>query len=379
MKWETIIFSNNLKYRLTRHLAFWLFFSLHFIIQNLMVGGPGEGKTTRTFFESFVHSLYFLPTYVSSTYLLTGALLPGYLFKKDYTKFTISVLLLLIGSYISIYYSGVLYLHNSRGLPYSSITFNENKYHAIVDGIFVSFMLLSISAGIKCAKKWFFQQRENERLSKQQLAKELQLLKTSLHPRFLFHSLQTVQTHIDKCSPESPSLILQLSDLLSYILYEKDENWVPLQKELDILRSYTKLEEKRLENNLILNIHFPRSSKEKIIAPFLLLSVVESCFEYFTKTEQKQPMLHLSSVVHENSLDFEIILSKYSTEAPEIEPGEFFTSSRRQLQNQYDNLHHWNLIDGKETVSIDLKVPLYNITQLENAKNEALNVEPELI
>ena len=62
------IFSNALKHKLSRHLAFWLIFSLHFIIQNLLIGGPGEGKTYRSFFDSSVHLLYFLPFYILSTY-----------------------------------------------------------------------------------------------------------------------------------------------------------------------------------------------------------------------------------------------------------------------------------------------------------------------
>ena len=79
------------------------------------------------------------------------------------------------------------------------------------------------------------QQRENERLAKQKLATELQLLKTSIHPRFLFHSLHTVQRYINNSPSQSSALILELSDLLSYVLYEKDENWVELEKELEII------------------------------------------------------------------------------------------------------------------------------------------------
>src|SRR6185436_19079393 len=125
-----------------------------------------------------------------------------------------------------VYYSGALSLNNEMNIPFSSVTFSANKYHAIVDGMFVPFMLLAIAAGIKFSKKWYLQQRENERLAKQKLATELQLLKTSIHPRFLLHSLNTVQRHIDNSSAQSPVLILQLSDLLSYLLYEKDETWV---------------------------------------------------------------------------------------------------------------------------------------------------------
>ena len=155
-------------------------------------------------------------------------------------------------------------------IPYEKITFSVNKYHAIVDGMFVPFMLFGIAAGIKFSKKWYMQQRENEKLAKQKLATELQLLKTSIHPRFLFHSLHTVQHHIDNSSEQSPALILELSDLLSYILYEKDESWVELAKELEIIQHYINLEEKGLEDNLLFKTEFPENTEGKFIVPFLL-------------------------------------------------------------------------------------------------------------
>ena len=186
MTFNNFIFSNQPKIRLGRHLAFWLIFSLHFVIQNLMIGGPGEAKTSRTFVESFFHFLYFLPVYLLSTYLFIEVLLPKFLFRQRNTAFAVSFLILFSISFMAIYYAGVFYLHNATGKPYSEINFKANKYHAIVDGLFVLFMLFAIAAGIKFSKKWFLQQRENERLSKQKLATELQLLKTSIHPRFLF-------------------------------------------------------------------------------------------------------------------------------------------------------------------------------------------------
>jgi len=154
-------------------------------------------------------------------------------------------------NFAAVYYAGLLYLHQATALPFSRINFNANKYHAVTDGLFLPMMLYGITAGIKLSKKWFLRQRENERLPKQKLATELQLLKTSIHPRFLFHALHTVEKYIENASPTSPALIVQLSDLLSYILYEKDERWVTLEKELEIIGCYINLEEKGFEKAAI--------------------------------------------------------------------------------------------------------------------------------
>jgi len=376
MNTHEFIFSNEPKYRIGRHLVFWILFSLHFIIQNLMIGGPGEARTSRTFLESASHFLYFLPIYLLSTYFFIEVLLPGFLFKQRYTAFVSSFLLLFIVSFIAIYYAGVLYLHNATAKPYGQIDFKANKYHAIVDGLFVPFMLFGIAAGIKFSKKWFQQQRENEKLAKQKLATELQLLKTSIHPRFLFHSLHTVEKHINNSSTQSPALILQLSDLLSYILYENDKNWVELEKELEIIRGYINLEEKSFDDNLVLKTEFPANTNNTFIVPCILLSFVEGSFEYFLETRQKQPLLSLTIQVNKNLLHYQMVFSRAGNEG--VLPNEKFINMQKQLKNQYADLHQLSISQDDKNIMIDLKLPLYS-GDLLNLKKNTHNEVPEAV
>ena len=380
MTLNKFIFSNQLKHRLARHLAFWLLFSLHFIIQNLIVGGPSEGKTSRTFLESFLHFLYFLPIYLASTYFFIEVILPKFLYLRKWAGFIGSFLLLLSACFVAIYYSGVFYLQNTMKVPYSQITFNINKYHAIVDGMFVPFMLLGIAAGIKFSKSWYLQQRQNEKLAKQKLATELELLKTSIHPRFLLHSLHTVQRHINNSSVESPVLILQISDLLSYLLYEKDENWVPLEKELEIICYYINLEEKSFEGNLLLKTEFPENTNGKFIIPFLLLSIIETSFEYFFHTAQEQPLFTLAIRVKESTLYFQLHFSRPAGESIDCRlPDEKILSLEKQLKNQYPGLYHLQVTTDTKSNSINLKLPLYSDDLINAKKSTVIDEVPDTV
>ena len=342
-----------------------------------MIGGPGEAKTSRTLLESASHFLYFLPMYLFSTYFFIEVLLPSLLFRKRYTVFGFSFLVLFAVSFIAVYYAGVFYLHNATGKPYSKIDFTANKYHAIVDGLFVPFMLFGIAAGIKFSKKWFQQQRQNEKLAKQKLATELQLLKTSIHPRFLFHSLHTVEKHINNSSHQSPGLILQLSDLLSYVLYENEKNWVELEKELEIIRGYINLEEKAFDDNLVLKTEFPANTTNTFIVPCILLSFVESSFEYFLETRQKQPLLTLTIQVNKNLLHYQMVFSKAGTEG--VLPNVKFINMQKQLKNQYADLHQLSISQDDKNILIDLKLPLYSGDLLNIKKNNVLNEVPEAV
>jgi hypothetical protein len=353
------IFSNEPKYRVSRHVVFWLLFSLHFIIQNLMIGGPGEGNTSRSFFESARHLMYFLPLYLLSTYLFIGMLLPRLFFKRRYLAFLASFIVLFAATFTGVYYAGVLYLHQFFRVPYEAISYSANKYHAVVDGFFVPFMLLGIATGIKLSKKWLLQQRRNENLAKQKLATELQLLKTSVHPRFLFHSLQTVQRYIDNSSTQSPAMILQLSDLLSYILYEKDENWVPVAKEFEIISCYIDLEQKGYEGSRSFRTDFANNTSGKFIIPFLLLSVVEACFEYFFETRQEEPLLTLIATIEDSVMHFELFISR-ATDGDPILLAEKLEPHVKQLRDQYPGLNQFGLSNDKETIAIMIKLPLYS-------------------
>jgi LytS/YehU family sensor histidine kinase len=303
--------------------------------------------------------------------------LPTFLFEKRYTAFAFSFSLLILLTFIAIYYAGLLSLHHSTAKPYNQITFAANKYHALVNGLFVPLMLFGIVTGIKFSKKWLLQQRENEKLAKQKLATELQLLKTSIHPRFLFYSLHTVEKHIERSSIESPELILQLSDLLSYILYENDKNWVELDKELEIIRGYINLEEKSFEGKLLITTEFPKKTNSIFISPCILLSFVESGFEYFLETRQQEPLFSLRIGLNANTLHYQMIFSKGASN--EQLPNEKFNDIQKQLLNQYQHLHQLKISSENDNITIDLKLPLYSGDLIDLKSNARLNEIPELV
>lgn len=278
---QEFIFSKKPTVKLLRHFLFWLLFSLHFIIQNLMIGGPGEAKTSRTFFESFVHLLYFLPVFLLSTYFFLQIILPATLFKKKYLLFSFSSILLLSFSIAGCYWMGKLYIHNTYGVPFDKITFLQNKYHVLVNGLFVTLMIWGIAGGFKLAKKWYEKQKENEKLAQQKIATEIKLLKIQIHPRFLFHTLHLVQQQVEALSKDAPGMILQLADMLSYLLYESDEEFVLIEKEIEITRSYIALQQAGCKTEVDFKFRILGKTHETFITPLILFAFTESFYEIF--------------------------------------------------------------------------------------------------
>ncbi len=88
-------------------------------------------------------------------------------------------------------------------------------------------------------------QKESERLESEKINAELQLLKAQVHPDFLFKTLNNIYTHAASSSPRTSGMLLKLSDLLSYMLYECDKPVVPLEKEIAMMKEYMQLEKIR--------------------------------------------------------------------------------------------------------------------------------------
>jgi hypothetical protein len=370
------IFSNKPGKRLYRHFVFWGVLALHFIIQNLMVGGANEALKDRSFVDSAFNALFFFPVYLLSVYIFIYMALPFYLSRRRYLLFFCWIACLLILDFIGCLFSGALYIHVTSHIPFNKITFDDNKYNAVVNGLFLPLALFGVSGGIKLTKKWYLEQNENQRLAKEKISRELQLLKTQLHPRFLFHSLHTIKKHIQLNSTLAASLILHLSDLLSYILYESDQEWVLLEKELELIKSYIDLEKKSSKDRLAIEINISGVTSGKYISPLLLLSVIENSFDFFLKDNENDPSLQLMITVWDNHLDYHLICNRFLDrlyDPPKVKLK--FIDLEKQLNYVYADLYQFEVYADKQTITIILNVPVYDNN---TANNEVMVTETEL-
>jgi LytS/YehU family sensor histidine kinase len=161
------------------------------------------------------------------------------------------------------------------------------------DGLGLTMAVSGFAAVIKLMKTYYIENSENERLQQQKTIYELHLLKSQLNSRFLFNTLRSIRQHVRNQSQVSSSLILKLSDLLSYVLYENDETSVLLRKEIEIIREYLELEKKGHNNAIDIQVTQHGEFGENKIVPLVLLPLVESCFEHSSNTQKKDACISL--------------------------------------------------------------------------------------
>jgi LytS/YehU family sensor histidine kinase len=199
-------------------------------------------------------------------------------------------------------------------------------------------------------------------------------MKAQIRPGFLFSSLDQIHELAQKKSSEAPELLLKLSDLLSYLLYECDDPEVSLEKELSMMKEYMDLEKNRYGHRLELETVIKGDMGSKRIAPLLLLPFIENSFKQCSK-QPEQPWINL-----EVSIENEMILMKLingidlSGEMSYTPDKEILTVQKR-LELLYPGKHELKMYAEQEIFVVFLKINLHKkpggeiLKTLKNAKH----------
>ena len=195
---------------------------------------------------------------------------------------------------------------------YKSVVANQTIWWtSITSGLLSAPKVICAAVAIKLVKRWWLKQKEKERLEKEKLITELQLLKAQIHPEFLFSSLNNICLMTQKKDTGKASmLLLKLADILSYILYESDNKVVPLEKEIKVIKDYLVLEKTRMGNRLELDIAVKGEPGNKMITPLLLFSFVENSFSYIGNKNLETNWLNLEFQIEATELTMKVIHGK---------------------------------------------------------------------
>ena len=211
-------------------------------------------------------------------------LIPNYLLKKKYRLFVLYIVYLLI-----------VLLFVIEGTVLIGFTFYFNLDYQIMPNLTKSFpvmvvcvmLIVSLISGIKLIQHNYKSILKNEDLKNKILQTQLQLkkqelsmLKMQIHPHFLFNSLNTIYGFALKKRNEAPEMILKLSNLLDYILYQIEKPTVFLENEINHLEDYISLEKLRFHDTLEVNLIKGDDISEMYIAPMLLIPFVENSFKH---------------------------------------------------------------------------------------------------
>ena len=288
-------------------------------------------------------------------------LLPKFVYKNKYKHFFL-------------FYSGSVFLGGStiiltqlELLGQDLFSYQENLaqyqehyfYWFWADLIFGSFILVffvsSVGAAIRLAFDRLKVANKVEQLEKEKILTELEVLKQQLNPHFLFNALNTIYYKIDRTNTEGRRILQRFSNLLRYQLYECNKEFVEIENELSFLQTYIELQKERLNENYRVNYEGFDTVKNTLIAPFLLLPLVENCFKHVSDFPEKENEIDIMCRI-ENDYIYFTTLNTINTETDSNCSGIGLENVRKRLGLLYPHNHKIEYGKSADCFKVELKL-----------------------
>jgi two-component system, LytTR family, sensor kinase len=193
-------------------------------------------------------------------------------------------------------------------------------------------------------------------LSKEKDAMELAFLKSQINPHFLFNTLNNLYGLSLSEPDKTPDAIVQLSDMMRYMLYESNSDKVLLEKEIAYLKSYIDLQKLRYFGTTFIDFKINGDLNHQQIAPLLLISFVENAFKHGDVFDEAHP-LSMTLNISEKQLIFDVKNKIHNKNKEEI--GGFGVKTvERRLALLYPNKHKLTAHNNKNIFESHLEIEL---------------------
>jgi sensor histidine kinase YesM len=351
------IFSNNLSYRLFRHISFWIA-RVSFLTLSSCVGDYNASNqlfsNVLDNFESRLVSV--LRSEVIFCYIVIYLLAPKFLSKKKYLLFTVSVLIITI---IMFTVSAIFRYKSEQLTP--DMLFNAVWYTAISFTFVGPITICGIFLSIKMLKTWYLKEEEKQVLLAANSNAEIQLLKAQIHPHFLFNTLNNIYAFTLNKSPQAAELVSKLSDTMNYMIKDCEVSLVPLVKEIKMLKDYIELEKVRYGERLDLTVMIEGACEDKLITPLLMIPFVENSFKHGASKLLKSPWIQLYIQADEAILHFTLVNNKPTNGLVNNTKGIGLANVKKRLQLLYPQNHLLLIESTENTFTVNMQIPLYKI------------------
>ena len=271
-------------HRITLNVLFWIGY---FVYPFLYFRYTGEHTIT------VKEIIFYLIFYGSILYLNNLLLLPRYLKSRKFREYALIIIPIVVGAaFLESYVNKTLLKTCSCEGP-NSVYAAYNFMH--LGTIMLIFGAMQVFRDYS-AKIRAYEKSENDRLDA-----ELKFLRSQVNPHLLFNSLNSIYAYALEHSARVRDMVLKLSDILRYMLYECDKKRVPLDREVDYLKDYIALQQMRLEEEVVdLNVSGNFSGWQ--IAPMILINFLENAFKFRPDGDGGRIRLNLS--VEDDKLHF---------------------------------------------------------------------------
>ncbi len=300
-----------------------------------------------------LYQLVFTFNYIIVVTLVNYVFLPRLFYRKRYKAFFGAVAAVLFASMLlEELVLEKIFFPDTRGDYF-------NPYYALIQ---IS-TTVGFFGGFRLAWDYHFTTRAMETLEKEKAESQLNYLKSQINPHFLFNNLNNLYAYALEKSDKVPEMILGLSDILRYVLYESQGTYVSLGRELEQLKHYVALQRTQLEGRGSVTLAIDGEAEGYRIAPLLLFSFVENSFKHSHSSQLAHVNIAITVTVADGRLLF-VCTNPYEdvyrdSQHPNGEAkGIGLKNVRERLQLLYADKHELTITEDGQTYTVALDVEL---------------------
>lgn len=297
------------------------------------------------------YQVVFFFTYATAASVINYLLLPRFLYRNKLLHFVIYVVAVVaIVIFLEEAVIEQIYFPDTRGQRFLGVFFS----------LWGVLPVITVLSGFKFAWDALGKQQEVETLKSTIKESELKFLRSQVNPHFLFNNLNNLYSYAIDFSPKTPEIILKLSSVMRYMLYECQEKYVSLSKEVKQLENFTQLYEMQIEERGEVTFSVQADQPNYQIAPLILIVFIENAFKHSQASQSDHIMIdiriHLSE---EGELEFSCKNSVQPlTNTDNLARGIGLENVKKRLDLLYHNAHQLVIEETENQYKIYLSMQL---------------------
>jgi len=331
------------------HVIFWSCYFIFDVIQ--------WGSYYNDYWYSLKSNLVTFPMKMILVYTNIYLLIPRFIIKKNFKKYIFYFVLSLCVFYV-VRTELIYYLVNENVWPESESPQEAYSFNHIVVVFLIGIYEVAIVTALKLMWDWIAERKRTEHLQELQLKTELKFLKSQIQPHFFFNTLNNLYALTLEKSDSAPGVVLKLSKIMQYVIYDVKEKSVSLFNEIKHIQNYIDLERLRFGDSLKIDMEIVGNIEDVKVPPLLFLTFIENCFKHGTKIDNVLKVYIRFEKTNDNFLKFNLENSFNKNSNLNRKRGIGIDNIKRRLELLFKNNYELKNMIFKQKYIVQLKIPI---------------------